>query len=420
MHTLLFVEPGHFHAALTLRTRHPRVTDDIVVYASDGPDLRDFLRLVERFNGRADDPTSWHVTVVTAADPLARLITERRGDIVIIAGRNRGKARVMRRVHDAGFHALVDKPWLVAPDDLDDITASLGGWPIAMEIMTGRHDVIARLARRLVDDAAVFGAFRRDGPGIEIESVHHLEKTVDGAPLRRPAWYFDVRIQGSGVVDTTTHLVDQTQWWVGAGGAEALRLLSVRAWPTRVPLDAFARITGQPAFPPELRSLVDGDALRYDCNAELEYAVGGTTARVSARWDVSAQPGGGDAYRAVVHGTLSTVRIEQTPATGHRRRLVVGIARHADRVLAALGDAIEAAQDEVPGARIEPRGDGCVEVVVPPRLSTGHESHFALVLDALVGLIDDATHPAGLAARTRAKYALLAEAAARAPVEAVA
>ena len=73
MHTLLFLEPAHFHAALTLRESNPRASDEIVVYAPHGPDLRDFLTLVERFNRRAERPTSWHPVVVTADDPLARL-----------------------------------------------------------------------------------------------------------------------------------------------------------------------------------------------------------------------------------------------------------------------------------------------------------------------------------------------------------
>ena len=29
MHTLAFLDPGHFHAALTLGERHPRVRDEI-------------------------------------------------------------------------------------------------------------------------------------------------------------------------------------------------------------------------------------------------------------------------------------------------------------------------------------------------------------------------------------------------------
>src|SRR3989442_5109722 len=114
--------------------------------------------------------------------------------------------------------------------------------------MTGRHDVAAGLVKRLGGASALFGVFRDDGPAIEQESVHHLEKLVDGAPLRRPWWFFDVRVQGSGPVDIPTHVVDQAQWLVG-GDAAAPALLSARAWSTRGPAEAFRRITGEAGVP---------------------------------------------------------------------------------------------------------------------------------------------------------------------------
>src|SRR5438105_13911307 len=139
--------------------------------------------------------------------------------------------------------------------------------------MTGRHNVAAGLVKRLVGVTEIFGAFRTGARGIEQDSVHHLEKLVDGAPLRRPWWFFDVRAQGSGPVDIPTHVVDQAQWLVD-GDAAAPVLLSARAWSTRVPAEAFRRITGEAGFPPELEPFVDGDALRYRCNAELGDQVG--------------------------------------------------------------------------------------------------------------------------------------------------
>ena len=36
MHTLLFLDPGHFHAALTLRVQQARAADEIFVYAREG------------------------------------------------------------------------------------------------------------------------------------------------------------------------------------------------------------------------------------------------------------------------------------------------------------------------------------------------------------------------------------------------
>lgn len=88
MHTLLFLEPGHFHAALTLRERHPLVRDEIVVYAPEAPELREFLALVDAFNRRPERPTGWRPVVRVGSDPLDRLLAERAEDVVILAGKN--------------------------------------------------------------------------------------------------------------------------------------------------------------------------------------------------------------------------------------------------------------------------------------------------------------------------------------------
>jgi predicted dehydrogenase len=412
MHTLLFLDPGHFHAALTLRVPQARAADDVFVYAREGAELRDFLALLERFNRRSPNPTRWRPVVTTSEDPLGRLVDERRGDVVVLAGKNGGKARTIRRLHEAGFHVLADKPWLVEPADLEHVRTSLGGWPLAAEIMTGRHDVSAGLVKRLVGAPALFGAFREDGPAIEQESVHHLEKLVDGAPLRRPWWYFDVRVQGSGPVDIPTHVVDQAQWLVDGDGAPAV-LLSARAWSTRVPEEAFRRITGETGFPKELQPFVDGDALSYRCNAELTYRVGRVTARAATRWNVEPSPDGADASHSVVHGTRADIRLEQSARTGHRRRVFVEPRTEAAGVESALRDTVARLQAELPGVDVVPAGPKAYEVTVPPALDGGHETHFPRVLDEFLSIVDERRWPAALAERTLAKYALLAEAAAK-------
>src|SRR2546429_6949186 len=154
MHSLLFLDPGHFHAALTLRVPQARAADEIFVYAREGAELRDFLALVERFNHRSPNPTRWRPIVTTADDPLGRLVEERRGDVVILAGRNGGKARTIRRLHESGFHVLADKPWLVEPGDPAHLRARLHGWPPAAGSMTGRHDGAAGLVNRVAATAA--------------------------------------------------------------------------------------------------------------------------------------------------------------------------------------------------------------------------------------------------------------------------
>ncbi len=56
MHSLIVINPGHFHAALTLREMHPNLSKDVYVYAEEGADLKSFIRLVNSFNNRRDNP----------------------------------------------------------------------------------------------------------------------------------------------------------------------------------------------------------------------------------------------------------------------------------------------------------------------------------------------------------------------------
>ena len=75
-------------------------------------------------------------------------------------------------------------------------------------------------------------------------------------------------------------------------------------------------------------------------------------------------------------------------------------------------DVVAAIRADLPGVAVVPAGAGRYEMTIPAALDTGHESHFALVLDELLRLIDERRWPAAQAERTLAKYTLLGEAAA--------
>src|SRR4030095_1884991 len=191
--------------------------------------------------------------------------------------------------------------------------------------------------------------------------------------------------------------------------------LSARAWSTRVPAEAFRRITGEAGVPRGLEPFLARDVLSYRCTAELVYRIGRVTASAATRWNLLPVPSGGDASHSVVHGTHADIRLEQSARTGHRRRVFLEPRTDADVVGRALRDTVTAWQAELPGGGVAPppRGPRGYEVTVPPPLDGGHETHFARVLDEFLRVVDDRRWPAALAARTLAKYTLLAEAAAR-------
>ena len=418
MHTLLFLDPGHFHAALLLARAEPRVDPDIHVYAPAGPDRDAFLRLVDTFNARAQTPTRWRVHRHDAADrdtALAALIAERRGAVAVVAGRNGPKLESVARLHDAGFWVLADKPWLTGAAALPALTRACTGAPLAADIMPDRHELLARLRKRVVDTAELFGDFTEDdaqGPAIALGSTHHLCKLVNGKPLRRPAWYYDVGEQGDGMVDVQAHLTDQAQWLIDGHRRDEtdpeVRIESARRWTTPVPLDLYRESTGESCFPRALAPWIEDGVLHYPCNGEIRYRLHGVSVHQVADWGQREPAGGGDLHSACLRGTRAVLTVRHGPDTAFVPQVHLS-PRPGVTLDQALRERVAQWQPEFPGLGIEETGDG-FRFTAPPSLHSSHESHFALALAEFLDCVDTGRWPAGLQDRIRTRYRLLAEA----------
>ena len=270
------LDPGHFHASLVQKEMYPGVSPTVHVYAPLGSDLTDHLGRISRFNLRKDAPTAWQLEVHTGPDFLERMLKDRPGNAVVLSGRNRGKIERIQASLDAGLHALVDKPWILEVTDLPRLEKALatadGTGRVALDIMTERFEVSSELQRELVNDSATFGTLLPGSeaePAVYMESVHHLMKTVAGAPNIRPVWFFDSDQQGEGLNDIGTHLVDLVQWTLfpeqSLDHRKDLKILGAYRWPTMIPRAEFRRVTRED-FPPELAPRVKADSLEYFCN----------------------------------------------------------------------------------------------------------------------------------------------------------
>ncbi|MCP5150333.1 MAG: hypothetical protein H6983_09725 [Ectothiorhodospiraceae bacterium] len=420
MHTLLFLEPGHFHAALTLREAGPCVDETVHLYATPGPERDAFVALVEAFARRDESPARWRVVVHESDDPLAALIAERRGDVVVLAGRNAAKLETIARLHASGFNVLADKPWLLGLDALEHLDAVTAGPPLAMDIMTERFFALAAVRQRLIGVDAVFGTFALDDPArpaIEMSLVHHLWKRVNGVPLRRPPWYYDVAVQGDGMVDIQSHLVDQAQWMVlGDEAPDFARDVVIdvaRRWSTPVPEALFRESTGRDSFPAAVLGRVRDGTLELPCNGEIAYRLRGVTVRQRAEWRQREPQGSGDQLATVVRGTRAELGLRLDAETGFRPRLTVR-PRPGAAIGPALAEACAAwAADDLPGLECVADDEGW-RVSVPTALDGGHESRFVRVRDQFLALVDGAGYSPALAARIRMRYTLLGHARERA------
>jgi predicted dehydrogenase len=382
---LVTLAPGHFHAALVQKEMLRGVDPHVHVYGPLDADLIAHLNHITRFNARPDRPTNWAVDVHAGPDWLDRFLTERPGNAVVIAGRNRPKIDLILATVSAGYCVLADKPWIVEATDFPKLErvfeeADRHG-VFAWDIMTERFEVVTVIQRDLIHDPDVFGEplpGTPDGPALEIESVHYLFKPVAGAPLRRPAWWFDPDVAGEAMADVGTHLADLAMWLLFPSQAvdyrKDIEIVAADRWPTRVELDDFRQITGLREIPAELAHLRDGTNLTYWGNGSATIRIRGHVVRLTTRWGVRPEAPAGDTHFAVARGSRSSVMVKHAPDFGPGPHVfVVPEARHHDDVLAAC--------------RAHRRCDdsgGRIHLPVPDSERRGHEAHFAEVLSEFV------------------------------------
>jgi predicted dehydrogenase len=417
---LLTLDPGHFHASLVQKFMYPDVDSVVHVYSAGGDDLAQHLARVESFNKRGDQPTHWVEKPYTGRDFLERMIADRAGNVVVIAGNNARKTEYIVRAIDAGLNVLADKPMVRTPEDLVKLRqafqAAARKKVLLYDIMTERNEVTTALQRELSMSPALFGTLVKgttENPGISKVSVHHFSKIVAGSPLKRPDWFFDVRQQGEGIVDVTTHLVDLVQWEAFPGQTlkqSDVRMLTARRWTTPITPAQFEKVTGAKQFPAFLSRDVKNGVLQVYSNGEMNYTVKGVHARVSVTWNFEAPEGTGDTHYSMMRGTRANLVIRQGAEQKYKPMLYVerNPAVSAVEHEAALARAVEHLQGKWPGVAVRREGDHFA-VDVPAKYDVGHESHFAQVTSDFLRYLRDGKLPEWEVPNMLVKYGTIME-----------
>ena len=388
---LMTLEPGHFHAALIQKVMQPDVAERVDVYASAGPDWQAHLARIAQFNTRTNQPTHWLEVLHTNYNPLAQMLAERPGHVVVVSGNNQGKIDRLQAIVNHGLSVLADKPWIIQADDFSKLAATLEAADqrgvIAYDAMTQRFEVTCQIPHELVNEPAIFGRFAPGTaaePAVEMESVHYLLKEVAGVPLLRPAWFFDINQQGEALADVGTHLVDLVQWTLYPEQAldyqQDIQLRSAKRWPTVISQAQFARVTGTPEFPPYLRPAIHDGALDYFANNSVLYQLRGNYIRLKITWGFEPPAGSKDSELAIFRGTKARIEVRQGPEEKYMSQVYVIPARPElhDEVLAALKTKIAVLQKNYPGLAVAENA-GRIQLLIPDNLRIGHEAHFGLL-----------------------------------------
>ena len=391
---LITLDPGHFHAALVQKQMSEQVDPTVHIYAPEGEDLRQHIARIDAFNKRKDDPTAWQLKLHTGGDFLEQMVREKPGNVVVISGNNAKKAPYISASVGAGLNVLADKPMAINPGDLEQLkksfkTAQSKG-VLLYDIMTERYEITNALQRELSRIQPLFGTLQKgtpEQPAITKESVHHYFKYVSGVPLKRPAWFFDVRQQGEGIVDVTTHLVDLIQWECFPEQIihtdKDVQMLAARHWATPISSEQFKKATGEGQFPEYLNKDVKEGALQVLGNGEFTYRIKGVHAKVSVKWNFEAPQGTGDTHYSMMRGTKCNLVIKQGAEQNYKPTLYVETSKGASagEFEKNVRDAVATVAQTYPGIGAKKNSENEWELVIPDKYKVGHEAHFTQVAE---------------------------------------
>lgn len=413
--SLLTLDPGHFHAALIQKSMYEEISPTVHVYAPEGAELESHLKLVEKYNSRAEDPTKWEEIVYRGNDYLQKMLVEKKGNVVILAGNNQKKTEYIRRSVEAGMNVLSDKPMVIDTKGFEQLETAFQSAQenkvLLYDIMTERYEITNILQKEFSQQQDVFGTLEKgsvEKPAITKESIHHFFKYVSGAPLIRPQWYFDVAQEGNGLVDVTTHLVDMIQWECFADQLidykKDVTMISAKRWATQITPSQFKKSTGASNYPAFLQKDLKDSVLSVYSNGEMNYVLKGIHAKVSVIWNFEAPKGMGDTHYSAMHGTKASLVIRQGAAQQYKPTLYIEPQKSGNKNYeTTLKQAMEKLSKTYPGLELKAYNGGW-EVIIPEKYKVGHEAHFAEVAKKYLGFLKDGKLPDWEKAALLSKY----------------
>ena len=414
---LMILNPGHYHAALVQKSMYEQIAPVIYVYAPDGPEVKEYLKRIESFNNRSENPTSWQEEVYTGNDYLEKMLTEKPGNIVVISGNNRKKTIYIKSSVGVGLNVFSDKPMCIDMAGFKNLerafeTADQKG-VLLYDIMTERFNILCILQKMFVLDKEVFGELKKGSvnePAVVKESVHHFFKYVSGIPIKRPMWYFDSTQQGEGLVDVTTHLIDLMMWTCFPDEAidyrKDVKVLQAKRWPTMLTKEQYQKVTRAADFPDYLKGkLNDEGILPYYANGEVVFVMKDVNMKLAVRWDFEAPEGGGDTHHSLFRGTKANIIIRQGKEENYRPELYVEPAGGASikELEASLKKFVTELQSKYPGLELK-RLTHSWQILIPDEHRIGHEAHFRIVTEKYLQYLDEGKLPDWEVSNMIAKY----------------
>lgn len=397
------VDPGHFHAALVQKSNYPEVDSTVYVYAPKGDDVNLHLNRIEAFNSRAENPTNWNSIVYEGDDFFEKMIADKKGTVVVLAGNNQKKTEYINQSVEAGLNVLADKPMVINIENFELLKESFKTAAqndvLLYDVMTERFEITSILQRELSMNKEIFGELEKgtpENPAVTKESVHHFFKYVSGSILTRPPWFFDVEQEGEGIVDVTTHLVDLVQWQCFPNqtlSVDDVEIVTAERTPTFITSKEFKDVTKLDFIPEYLNKyMVNDSTIAVYCNGEINYKLKDIHAKVSVKWNYQAPEGTKDTHFSVIRGTKANLSIKQGEVQNFKSTLYIEAIDMTDTYSENVKTEFAKIEVKYPGIELNEVENGW-EVIIPDSYKEGHEAHFARVTEKYIEYLTEGNIP---------------------------
>ena len=381
---IIQLDPTHSHAAAAQSEQLSALDSTVYVYAADKDAVTPFLQQINSFNNRKENPTHWNEICYFGKDYLEKMVADKKGNVVVLAGNNRIKIDYIEQSVNAGMNVFSDKPMVINRAGFERLKnvyqlATQKGVQL-FDMMTERYSLIHRIQRSLMQDTLLFGKLvpgSPDHPSIMESSVHHFYRGGKGT---RPAWYFDVQQQGEGIVDVTTHLIDLTFWKSFPDQiidySKDIEVLSAKHWSVNLTNAEFSAATSLPAIPSSLSEYVKDSVLQVFANGSITYRVKGVYNTVAVEWRPATPADGNDLRSAYAEGTNCKLLIQQQYGLKKPElHLQKGDKITLHEFKNQLNKTIQQLQKDYPGISFSGEGNN-VQIIIPSELRNSNDPTF--------------------------------------------
>jgi len=397
---IVVIDPGHPHAAQVQTSSLKGVSDTVLVFAPQGPELDEYLRLIESFNSRKKDATSWVEQVYTGKDYLKKVPKASTGDFAILAGKNSKKPDYILDCIRKGYNIFSDKPMVINGKGyrkLEKAYAAASKKGLVMfDEMTERYNSQNILCREILSMADAVGEIK----SYYIFDVHHYYKKSGNRVTLRPAWFFDVREQGEGIADVSTHFVDLAMWQCSPDvpvTKERVSGICGSHFPTVISKEEFAKVSGENEFPGFLSPYVKDGKLEVNSNGTLQFNIDAIPVKLDIEWRYGNDTTK-DIFRQEIKCGSAVIRLTQDETTSHVRKMTLETSDQAASIIAGR------LAVKYPWASLKKISDGVYETVIDTKTGPRKMSGGTASAGKFLSFLDGEPMPQWESVNTLTKY----------------